>query len=497
MRYESTRGGLDGLTAAEAIKMGISLDGGLFVPKDKATVEIGFIEGLVNDTYQERAKKILSLFLTDFTEQELSDCVYNAYGKKFSHSEIAPVVRLNDQLHMLELWHGPTCAFKDMALQILPHFLVKAIEKTGEKAEIVILVATSGDTGKAALEGFADVEGTRIIVFFPNGGVSEVQRLQMVTQKGKNTEVIAVNGNFDDTQNGVKKIFADLSIRERLSRNGKKLSSANSINWGRLVPQIVYYFSAYADLIKNGAINPGDKINFVVPTGNFGNILAAWYALDMGLPVKRLICASNENNVLTDFIIKGVYDRQREFFKTLSPSMDILISSNLERLLYEMSGKNSNMVLNWMRDLQEKGVYSIDQKTRERIRKIFWGDCSNDAETLSSIKSIYNDCGYVLDTHTAVAVDVYDKYVIYTGDLTQTVIVSTASPFKFNSSVAKALFEEEMEDKSEIEMLNLISEKTGWSIPCGLNALDQKEVLHRTVCEKDNMLDVVMKILES
>jgi threonine synthase len=495
MRYESTRGGLTNISSAEAIKMGIAPDGGLFVPDKKVSIDLSFIEGLVKDTYQQRAQKILSLFLTDFDKVELHDCINKAYCSQFSAKEIAPLKQLHDKLHIMELWHGPTCAFKDMALQILPHFMVKAIEKTGEKAEIVILVATSGDTGKAALEGFADVDGTKIIVFYPNGGVSEIQKLQMVTQSGNNVSTIAVNGNFDDTQTGVKEIFADNALSNAMREKGLAFSSANSINWGRLVPQIVYYFSAYADLLKDNTINLGDKINFVVPTGNFGNILAAWYAMDMGLPVNRLICASNENNVLTDFIINGVYDRRRQFFKTLSPSMDILISSNLERLLYELSGRNSNFVRTWMNDLSEKGEYSVDEATKELIQQVFWGGYSNDEETITCIQSIYDDCGYVMDTHTAVAMDVYDKYVIYTGDLTPTVIVSTASPFKFNNSVSKALLGDKTEGLNEFELLNMLSEKTGWDIPKGLKDLDKKQILHRTVCEKNEMSKTVRKML--
>jgi len=495
MTYKSTRGGMSGISAAEAIKMGIAPDGGLFVPESRVSVDLNFINELLDCSYQKRAEKILSLYLDDYTQEELADCIKNAYGDQFSSTEIAPVVSIHEHLHMLELWHGPTCAFKDMALQILPHFLVKAIKKTGEKAEIVILVATSGDTGKAALEGFADVEGTRIIVFYPNGGVSEVQRLQMVTQEGNNTDVIAVNGNFDDTQNGVKKIFTDEALKSKLEQKGKKFSSANSINWGRLVPQIVYYFSAYADLVKKGSIKVGDKINFVVPTGNFGNILAAWYAMDMGLPVNRLICASNQNNVLTDFIINGVYNRKRDFYKTISPSMDILISSNLERLLFELNGKNSSLVSAWMADLKNNGEYKVDGKTKERIQKVFWGGYSSDEETITGIRSIYQENGYLMDTHTAVAMDVYDKYVIYNRDLTPTVIVSTASPFKFNKSVAKALFGEEIDNKTEFELLSLLSRETGCDIPNGLKNLNEKEVLHKTVCEKDGMLDAVMEIL--
>lgn len=496
MTYRSTRGGFTGIKATEAIKMGIAPDGGLFVPENRVTVDKKFIESLANDSYQKRALKILSLFLTDYTEEELECCINNAYGSKFTNPDIAPVVSIHENLHMLELWHGPTCAFKDMALQILPHFLVTAIKKTGEEAEIVILTATSGDTGKAALEGFADVDGTRIIVFYPNGGVSEIQRLQMVTQAGANTDVIAVNGNFDDTQNGVKRIFTDEAFKEKLLRNGKKLSSANSINWGRLAPQIVYYFSAYADLLKAGKIKAGDKINYVVPTGNFGNILAAWYAMNMGLPVNRLICASNQNNVLTDFIISGSYNRKRDFYKTVSPSMDILISSNLERLLFELNGNDAKLIRNWMQDLSEKGEFSIDAKTKERIHKVFWGGYSNDEETLSSINSVYQDCGYLMDTHTGVAMDVYDKYVIYSSDLTPTVIVSTASPFKFNTSVSKALFGDKIKGKNEFELLTILSDETGWDIPYGLKNLDKKVVLHKMVREKNNMRDAVMEILK-
>ncbi|ANW98766.1 threonine synthase [Thermoclostridium stercorarium subsp. thermolacticum DSM 2910] len=497
MRYRSTRGGFSGVTSSEAIKMGIAPDGGLFVPEDDVTVDLKFIENLVSDNYRQRAEKILSFFLTDFDRAELEECVKKAYGNNFSSPEVTPLVHLHEHLHMLELWHGPTCAFKDMALQILTHFMVKAIKKTGENSKIVILTATSGDTGKAALEGFADVDGTYIIVFYPNGGVSEIQRLQMVTQTGKNTNVIAVNGNFDDTQSGVKKIFNDKNICDKIQDKGFRFSSANSINWGRLVPQIVYYFSAYADLLKDKIIEPGEKINFVVPTGNFGNILAAWYAMKMGLPVNRLICASNENNILTDFIITGTYDRRREFHKTLSPSMDILISSNLERLLFELGGKDAGLIRGYMNDLNEKGYYTVNKTIKGKIQEIFWGGYSSDNETLACIRSVYKDYGYVLDTHTAVAMDVYDKYVIYSGDLTQTVIVSTASPFKFSGSVAKALFGDETEGLDEFGLLKLLSEKTGWEIPKGLKDLDRKEILHKTVCEKDEMGDVVLNILNS
>lgn len=496
MLYYSTRDTNTTVASSKAISNGISSEGGLFIPCEIPQLSESLILQLADLNYTQRAVEILKLYLTDFSEEELRECVSHAYNKeKFETDNIAPVYKLATGLYFIELWHGPTCAFKDMALQLLPHLMIKSLKKQGETSKVVILVATSGDTGKAALEGFKDVEDTNIIVFYPENGVSEIQKLQMITQEGSNVNVIAVDGNFDDTQTGVKEIFTDKKYNEILEKNNYKFSSANSINWGRLVPQIVYYFSAYADLLKDNTINLGDKINFVVPTGNFGNILAAWYAMDMGLPVNRLICASNENNVLTDFIINGVYDRRRQFFKTLSPSMDILISSNLERLLYELSGRNSNFVRTWMNDLSEKGEYSVDEATKELIQQVFWGGYSNDEETITCIQSIYDDCGYVMDTHTAVAMDVYDKYVIYTGDLTPTVIVSTASPFKFNNSVSKALLGDKTEGLNEFELLNMLSEKTGWDIPKGLKDLDKKQILHRTVCEKNEMSKTMRKML--
>jgi len=497
MFYESTRGGLGSITSAEAIMRGIAPDGGLFVPETRVRLTPAQIEQLVNMSYQERAEAILKHYIDDYTEEEIKESINSAYSeKKFGCREIAPVYRLNDNISILELWHGPTCAFKDMALQILPHLLVKAVKKTGETGEMVILAATSGDTGKAALEGFRDVDGTRIIVFFPQDGVSEVQKLQMITQEGRNVNSIAVEGNFDDAQTGVKEIFTDRELSEEMEKNGFKFSSANSINWGRLVPQIVYYFSAYADLVGRGEIKLGDKVNFVVPTGNFGNILAAYYAMEMGLPVNRLICASNENNVLTDFINTGTYNRKRDFKKTLSPSMDILISSNLERLLYEVTGHNSKMVAGWMEKLSRTGEYTVDEDTKKKISKIFWADYSNDSETLKTIECIYNENNYVIDTHTAVGIDVYDKYVISTGDFTKTVIVSTASPFKFNHSVVRALFgEEEVKGKSEFELLDILSQKCGIPIPNGLQGLDRKEIRHNKVCRKSEMKDQVKSIL--
>ena len=498
MLYRSTRGNCVNVSSAEAIKRGLAPDGGLFVPEKVITFNKEQILKMSEMTYQERALAILEGYLDDYTLTELKDCVSQAYtAQKFESDAIAPLHKLYESVNVLELWHGPTSAFKDMALQILPHFLVKALQKTGEKGEVVILVATSGDTGKAALEGFKDVKGTKIIVFFPSEGVSQVQRMQMITQEGGNVYSIAVDGNFDDAQNGVKRIFGDEDISDLMQENGYKFSSANSINWGRLVPQIVYYFSAYADMIKNKEIQNGEKINFVVPTGNFGNILAAYYAMQMGLPINRLICASNDNNVLTDFINTGVYDSNREFKKTLSPSMDILISSNLERLLYLITDNNSELIRNWMNNLRNEGIYTVDQDTKKKIQNVFWSGYSNDNDTLKTIESVYQETGYVLDTHTAVAVDVYDKYVISTSDVTKAVIVSTASPFKFNESVVKAIAGEEVvKGKSEFELLSVLSEKSGLNIPAPLKELEKKPILHKEICEPIAMIDKVRETLE-
>lgn len=495
--YESTRGGKEGISSAEAIKKGISENGGLYVPQRFEGLSLEEIGDLVDKSYAQRAVDILKHFLDDFSDAELAECVTKAYSAdKFTSPDIAPVVALNDSLHLLELWHGPTCAFKDMALQILPHFLVKSMKKTGEKCEIVILVATSGDTGKAALEGFADVEGTRIMVFYPDNGVSEVQKYQMITQTGRNVDVVGVKGNFDDTQTGVKQIFTDEELKALMEARGLKFSSANSINWGRLVPQIVYYFSAYADMVKNGTIKLGEKVNFVVPTGNFGNILAGFYAKLMGLPVNRFICASNDNNVLTDFIRTGCYDKRRQFVKTISPSMDILISSNLERLLYELTDHDDKQVSAWMKQLNEKGYYEVGPKVLAKLQKHFWAGWSNQDETLKTVECIYKDYHYVSDTHTAVGIDVYDKYVITTGDLTASIVVSTASPFKFNDSVCQALFgKNETEGKSEFELLELLSQKSSWPVPDGLVGLDKKDIRHKTICEKQDMKALVKKTL--
>ncbi len=497
MQYQSTRNKSLAVNSADAIKQGLSVEGGLFVPEAIPTVTLDEIKALAGCTYRERAYFVLKKFLTDFTDEELSYCIENAYTKeKFETENIAPVYKLNDSTYFLELWHGPTCAFKDMALQILPYLLTTSMKKTHEESEVVILVATSGDTGKAALEGFKDVPGTRIIVFYPNDGVSEIQKLQMVTQDGENVGVAAVEGNFDDAQNGVKKIFTDEDYKDILAGNGFKLSSANSINWGRLVPQIVYYFSAYADMLEGDEIEPGEKININVPTGNFGNILAAYYAYKMGLPVNKFICASNVNNVLTDFLTEGVYDKNRVFHTTISPSMDILISSNLERFLYDLSGRDDKLIASWMKELQTSGRYEVTGEIKVKIRELFWAGCADDDETKATIGACKKDFDYTIDTHTAVAKAVQDKYVSETGDTTKTVIASTASPFKFNQSVLAALGgNQAIVGKNEFELLEELSKRSDMKIPNSLAALKEKARRFDLVCEKDQMQNVVSEFL--
>lgn len=495
MQFKSTRDGKVSVSSAMAIKTGLSPDGGLFLPESIPSVDLATIESLASMSYNERAKKILGLFLTDFTDEELTDCVNKAYNReKFETDEIAPVYKTSDGVYYLELWHGPTCAFKDMALQILPHLLSKSIKKTGETKEVVILVATSGDTGKAALEGFKDVDGTRIIVFYPAEGVSDIQKRQMITQEGNNVDVAAVIGNFDDAQSGVKKIFTDTDYSDMLARNNFMLSSANSINWGRLVPQIVYYFSAYANLLKNNEIKLGDKVNFVVPTGNFGNILAGYYAKEMGLPVNKLICASNENNVLTDFIDTGVYDKNRQFKTTISPSMDILISSNLERLLFIATNGDDKQVALWMDELKNNGKYEVTEAVKAKIKETFVAGCCSDAETLAEIKKVEEESSYVMDTHTSVAKKVYNDYKNATNDATKTVIVSTASPFKFADSVLSAI-KDDITSTNEFEMLKELSEAANAAVPKPLANLESKPVIFTTTCEKEEMYDVVSQML--
>ncbi len=498
MNYQSTRNKNISITSAEAIKQGLSEDGGLFVPDSMPTVSQEEIAGLKNMNYRERAEFILSKFLTDFTKDELKYCVENAYTKeKFETDNIAPVYKLDDKTYFLELWHGPTCAFKDMALQILPYLLTTSMKKTNENDEVVILVATSGDTGKAALEGFRDVSGTRIVVFYPDNGVSEIQKLQMITQEGDNVNVCAIKGNFDDAQSGVKAIFSDSSYKELLAANRFKLSSANSINWGRLVPQIVYYFSAYADMLKAEEITLGEKINVVVPTGNFGNILASYYAFLMGLPINKFICASNKNNVLTDFISTGKYNKNRDFYTTISPSMDILISSNLERFLYHLSDRNDTLVADMMAKLSSEGEYEISADLFAKMSKIFASGNADDEKTLAAIKKCGEEFGYVMDTHTAVAKSVYDEYTAKTGDTTKTIIASTASPFKFNQSVLIALGgSAAVAGKDEFTLLDELSIRSGMDIPKSLGELKSKQKLFESVCEKDEMIDVVSEFLQ-
>ncbi len=496
MQYQSTRNKNIKISSAEAIKKGISEEGGLFVPELVPSVSKEDIINLTEMTYADRAKTILSRFLTDYTQDEITECCDKAYSKeKFGSVDAAPVVKLSCNMHILELWHGPTCAFKDMALQILPHLLTKAVKKTGEDNTIAILVATSGDTGKAALEGFKDVDGTVIQVFYPQQGVSEVQKLQMVTQEGDNVSVVAVKGNFDDAQTGVKMIFTDEEYKKELAKKNYSLSSANSINWGRLAPQIVYYFSAYADMIKSGDITCGEKINICVPTGNFGNILAAYYAKLMGLPVNKLICASNKNSVLTEFISSGTYSRNRDFYTTISPSMDIIISSNLERLLYLVSGMDDNLVSDYMSKLSSEGEYTVNADIKEKITDAFAAGFCDDNMTKTTIKEIKDEYNYTVDTHTAVAIKVYLDYAKKTGDNTKTVIASTANPYKFNKSVLEALSGEEIDTCDEFALLDKLSKISGMDIPDSLSKLKEKEIRFSASCEKDSMIDAVSEFL--
>ena len=498
MQYNSTRNNNIKVSSAMAIKQGLSEEGGLFVPENFPKVELAEIADLSKKSYNERAYFVLNKFLTDFSAEDLKNCIASAYTKeKFGTDAIAPVYKLDNSVYFLELWHGQTCAFKDMALQILPHFLTTSMRMTNEEKEIIILVATSGDTGKAALEGFKDVNGTRIIVFYPDNGVSEIQKLQMVTQRGNNVSVAAVKGNFDDAQSGVKKIFTDNEYKALLDKNGFKLSSANSINWGRLVPQIVYYFSAYADMLASGEITLGEEINVVVPTGNFGNILASYYAKKMGLPIKKFICASNENNVLTDFIKTGVYDKTRQFHTTISPSMDILISSNLERFLYDLSDGDDKLITDLMTKLNTEGKYEVPADIKAKMQELFDADCCDDKETMASIKKTFSESGYVMDTHTAVGKCVYDKYVQKSGDNAKTVIASTASPFKFNQSVLIALEDYNfVAGKDEFELLDLLEKKSGMKIPQSLAELKDRTPIFDTVVEKEEMANTVSDFLK-
>lgn len=491
MFYRSTRDDSVKVTASQAILKGLAADGGLFVPDEIPAFDKS-LEEMSRMTYQEVAYEVMKLMLDDFTEEELKSCITAAYDSKFDTTEIAPLVKA-EGAYFLELFHGATIAFKDMALSILPHLLITSAKKNDVKNEIVILTATSGDTGKAALAGFADVKGTRIIVFYPKNGVSPIQEKQMVTQKGNNTYVIGINGNFDDAQTGVKKIFGDKELEKVMNEAGFQFSSANSINIGRLVPQIVYYVYAYTRLLANDEIKAGEKINAVVPTGNFGNILAAFYAKNMGLPINKLICASNENKVLYDFFKTGEYDRNREFVLTTSPSMDILISSNLERLIYRVAGNSSKKNAELMSELRNTGKYEITEDMKEKLTD-FYGNYATEAEDANIIKKLYEDTGYVIDTHTAVAAAVYNKYKAETKDETKTIIASTASPYKFTRSVMDAI-DSKYDAMSDFELVDELEKISNVKVPMAIEEIRTAPVLHDTICEVNEMSDSVKKIL--
>lgn len=490
--YKSTRGGQSDVTASQAILQGLACDGGLFVPERIPALEIPF-EKLSGMSYQETAYEVMRLFLTDFTEEELKHCISSAYDEKFDTEAIAPLAKVNG-VYYLELFHGATIAFKDMALSILPHLMTTAARKNEIKNEIVILTATSGDTGKAALAGFADVPGTKIIVFYPKDGVSPIQEKQMVTQKGENTLVVGIRGNFDDAQSGVKAIFGDRELEKELNQAGFQFSSANSINIGRLVPQIVYYVYAYGKLLESGELSEGEKINVVVPTGNFGNILAACYAKQMGLPIAKLICASNDNKVLYDFFRTGEYDRNRPFILTTSPSMDILISSNLERLLYQIADSDARKDMELMEALSSEGKYQITSGMKEKLAD-FCGYYATEQEGAETIVRVYEDTGYVMDTHTAVAACAFRKYTDDTKDETKTVIASTASPYKFTRSVMESIDRIRYGNMTDFELIDELSSISGTEVPKAIEEIRTAAVRHRTVCETGEMKKTVREFL--
>lgn len=496
MNYESTRAKSEKLSSAQAIVKGLSPEGGLFVPENIPQLTLDELKNLCTLDYHGRAVAVLGKFLTDFTADEIETAVKNAYqNEKFKDNIPAPVTVLSADTFILELWQGPTAAFKDMALQIMPHLMQISRAKIGENATTLILVATSGDTGKAALEGFKDVEGIKIMVFYPKDGVSAMQKLQMATQEGANVNVMAVEGNFDDCQSKVKEIFADKAMAEELLEADVKLSSANSINWGRLVPQIVYYVSAYCDLAAEEKIAMGETINVVVPTGNFGNILAAYYAKIMGVPIGKLISASNQNNVLADFIKTGIYDRRRTFYKTTSPSMDILISSNLERFLYEICMRDDSRVKELMESLAAEEFYKLSKPEFEKVKALFEAGYATDEEAAQTLKKVFDEYSYLLDTHTAVAYKIYEDYKKSSGDSTKTLVVSTASPFKFAADVLDALGENAAEE--DFVKLELLAEKSGAEIPDSLGLLKQKEVKFKESCTvaeaKQKVMDFAKK----
>ena len=495
MNYLSTRNKDLRMSASQAIAKGLAPDGGLLTPAVLPRLPASAVETMKEMSYQQRMVYIMNSFLEGFAASELTAYAAEAYGGgKFSSEDIAPVVKLDDSTYCLELWHGPTCAFKDMALQVLPHLLTASLEKNDEKRTVCILVATSGDTGKAALEGFRNVDKTRILVFYPKDGVSEIQELQMVTQEGGNVGVCAVVGNFDDAQTGVKTLFSDETLAAELAERGYFLSSANSINWGRVLPQIVYYASAYCDLLKAGAVSKGQAINVCVPTGNFGNILAAYYAKAMGIPINRLICASNQNNVLTDFINTGTYDRNRAFYNTLSPSMDILISSNLERMLFELSGRDDRLVREYMSQLAEYGSYRVDSAIRTKLKREFSAGYCDDQQTKAMISRMWNERNYLIDPHTAVAFHVLEEYREETGDPTPAVVVSTASPFKFCNSVLDALGVKQ--HKAGLEILDQLTEVTGVPTPTPLARLKKCRRRFEGAVDKAAMKGSVLDFLK-
>ncbi len=489
--YRSTRGGCEAVKASAAILKGLPDDGGLFMPECIPALDKSLQE-FAKMSYQEVAYEVMKLFFTDFSEEELKTCIDRAYDAKFDTTEIAPLAEAQGTYY-LELFHGATIAFKDMALSILPHLLTTSAKKNHVQNEIVILTATSGDTGKAALAGFAEVEGTKIIVFYPKDGVSPIQKLQMVTQKGDNTFVVGIHGNFDDAQTGVKKIFGDKALAEEMAAKGFQFSSANSINIGRLIPQVVYYVYAYVKLMAEGRIAEGEAINVVVPTGNFGNILAAFFAKNMGLPIGKLICASNENKVLYDFFSTGTYDRNREFVLTNSPSMDILISSNLERLIYRIAGNDTEKNAALMKQLSTEGKYEITEEMKAQLAE-FYGNYATEEETAETIKAIYEDCGYVIDTHTAVAANVYKKYVAETGDTAKTVIASTASPYKFTRSVMNAI-DSKYNALTDFEQVDELSKLANVPVPAAIEEIRNAKIRHTTICEADEMKQTVKDFL--
>ena len=495
MQYVSTRNKNQKCSAAQAIAQGLAADGGLLTPEVLPKLSSNGLATMTDMSYQQRAVYVMNAYLDDFTASELSSFASRAYGQdKFDEKDVAPVRRVDENTYCLELWHGPTCAFKDMALQMLPHLLSASLVKNEEQKTVCILVATSGDTGKAALEGFKDVNKTRILVFYPKDGVSDIQQLQMQTQEGDNVGVCAVVGNFDDAQTGVKRLFSDAALRDTLAGRGVFFSSANSINWGRILPQIVYYISAYCDLLKEGRIQKGDPINVCVPTGNFGNILSAYYAKEMGVPIRKLICASNCNDVLTDFLRTGVYDKNRPFHTTMSPSMDILVSSNLERLLFDLSGENDAEVKGYMDVLAKTGKYEVSDAIKAALADQFWGGFCGEAGTSAAIAKYYKENGYLIDTHTAVAANVMEQYRKATGDKTVTVFVSTASPYKFCDHVLRAIGETPAGDG--VELLDQLHETTGTAIPRRLAALKGKARRFDLTCEKPGMDSVVLDFLK-